>query len=44
MKNKEWLRPICDQCEVLVINNVPCHEHGCPNRDKPWEYERPEDE
>jgi hypothetical protein len=21
----------CDQCEALVINGVPCHEHGCPN-------------
>jgi hypothetical protein len=21
----------CDQCDVLVINNVICHEHGCPN-------------
>ena len=23
--------PKCDQCEVLVINNVQCHETGCPN-------------
>ena len=21
----------CSQCEALVINNVPCHETGCPN-------------
>lgn len=21
----------CAQCEVLVINGVPCHEHGCPD-------------
>lgn len=21
----------CSQCEVLVINGVPCHERGCPN-------------
>jgi hypothetical protein len=21
----------CSQCEVLVINGVPTHEHGCPN-------------
>ena len=21
----------CDSCEVLVINNVICHERGCPN-------------
>ena len=23
---------ICSQCEALVINNVPCHEIGCPNQ------------
>lgn len=22
----------CPQCEVLVVNGVPCHESGCPNR------------
>jgi hypothetical protein len=22
----------CSQCEVLVINGVPCHESGCPNQ------------
>lgn len=21
----------CDQCEMLSINGVPCHETGCPN-------------
>ena len=21
----------CDSCEVLVINNVICHEKGCPD-------------
>ena len=21
----------CDSCEVLVINNVICHETGCPD-------------
>jgi hypothetical protein len=21
----------CDQCELLVINGVICHEQGCPN-------------
>lgn len=20
----------CSGCEVLMINNVKCHEHGCP--------------
>ena len=22
----------CSQCEVLVINGLPCHETGCPNQ------------
>lgn len=22
---------MCDQCEVLNINGVNCHEHGCPD-------------
>jgi hypothetical protein len=22
----------CSQCEALVINGVPCHESGCPNK------------
>jgi hypothetical protein len=22
----------CDQCDILVINNVVCHETGCPNK------------
>jgi hypothetical protein len=26
------VRVRCSQCEALVINGVPCHEHGCPNR------------
>jgi len=21
----------CSACSPMVINNVPCHEHGCPN-------------
>ena len=24
----------CDQCNMLVINNTPCHETGCPNTNK----------
>jgi hypothetical protein len=24
----------CSQCEILAINNVPCHEQGCPNAKK----------
>lgn len=26
----------CDQCEMVSINGVPCHESGCPNRDARW--------
>lgn len=26
-----WIKVSCSQCEALVINNVPCHETGCPN-------------
>lgn len=25
-------RMSCDQCQVMVINGIPCHEHGCPNQ------------
>ena len=24
----------CDQCEMLSINGVACHEIGCPNSKK----------
>ena len=33
---------MCDSCEVLYINGVKCHEHGCPeawkdyNREYKW--------
>lgn len=27
----------CDQCEMLAINGVACHEIGCPNMGKHWE-------
>ena len=23
-----WIR--CDSCEMLTINGMACHEHGCP--------------
>jgi hypothetical protein len=29
---KRWKKVKCDQCAVLVINNVVCHEFGCPNK------------
>jgi len=22
----------CSQCDSMVVNGVPCHEHGCPNK------------
>ena len=25
------IRPTCDSCQILVINDVVCHEIGCPN-------------
>lgn len=28
---KRIYRPVCDQCQVLVINGVVCHEIGCPD-------------
>lgn len=24
----------CSQCEAAVTNEIPCHEHGCPNHKK----------
>lgn len=26
----------CDQCNPSVLNNVPCHERGCPNDRLEW--------
>lgn len=34
MKTVELQRITCDQCELLSINGVVCHEHGCPNSKK----------
>ena len=28
----------CDQCEMLSINGVACHETGCPNSRKAFRY------
>ena len=30
----------CDQCEMLSINGVACHESGCPNSGKTWDADR----
>lgn len=27
-----YYRVKCSQCNALVINGVPCHEQGCPNK------------
>ena len=27
----------CDQCEMLSINGVACHETGCPNARARWD-------
>lgn len=32
----------CDQCEMLSINGVPCHETGCVNSCKTWIEDRQE--
>lgn len=31
---KNLLSVACSQCQATVINGVPCHEAGCPNRTK----------
>lgn len=36
-------RVCCSQCEALVINGVPCHEHGCPNRARDQEEDEEEE-
>jgi hypothetical protein len=30
---------VCDQCQMLSINGVPCHETGCPNMSARWDAE-----
>lgn len=39
MKGRRWRTVTCDSCDVLVINNIVCHEFGCPNKDEPEEGE-----
>jgi hypothetical protein len=34
--------PKCDQCDSAYINGVYCHEHGCPNRNKYYDFETEE--
>lgn len=33
------VRVHCDQCQMLSINGIPCHESGCPNSRKIWDPE-----
>jgi hypothetical protein len=33
------LRVSCDQCQMLSINGIACHETGCPNMGARWEHE-----
>lgn len=32
----------CNQCQMLNINGVPCHETGCPNERKRWDTDNEE--
>lgn len=36
------VRVSCDQCNMLSINGIACHETGCPNSRKTWIAEREE--
>jgi lipoate synthase len=29
----------CNQCQMLSINGIACHETGCPNIKKVWDSE-----
>jgi hypothetical protein len=31
-EDEGYIRVRCSQCEALVINGIPAHEHGCPNQ------------
>ena len=35
MRSKKRMH--CDQCEMLAINGVACHETGCPNAGARWD-------
>ena len=30
---------MCDSCEILNINGMNCHEHGCPDAWKDYDRE-----
>ena len=36
----DYPQPIsCDQCQMLSINGIACHETGCPNMGARWDSE-----
>ncbi len=37
IKTTSLRRITCDQCVMLSINGLPCHELGCPNA---WQGQR----
>jgi len=39
MKRIKRVRVHCDQCQMLVINGVACHETGCPNMGARWDVD-----
>jgi len=39
MGNKQEHAFGCDQCQMLSINGVACHETGCPNSKSRWDAE-----
>ena len=32
----------CNQCQMLSINGVTCHETGCPNQNSRWDEDTEE--
>ena len=32
----------CNQCEMLSINRIACHELGCPNMNARWDTKNEE--
>jgi len=38
--NAKMVYPLgkCSQCNSFTVNGVYCHEHGCPNENKIWDW------
>jgi hypothetical protein len=34
---QEAQRITCNECDLVSINGLPCHEHGCPNVNARWD-------